>query len=115
MPGFFLHASAVMTCTHFAPVRIVPTQTRVTVSSQFVATASSALTVTGCPFTVPGPKPQPCVTVKWILLSNRVLVNGEAVLLQATPGTGAGICQSAEQIPQGPPNVTTMQQRSLGG
>ena len=118
MPGFFLHVGAVMTCTHFAPVTIPPTQPRVVVSGQPVATASALLTVTGCPFQIPtpaGPVPQPCVTVQWANLSARVLIAGQPALLQATPGTGAGVCFSATLLPAGPPNVTVMQQRSLEG
>jgi hypothetical protein len=118
MPGFFLHAGAVITCTHRAPVTVAPTQARVTVSTQFVATASSVLLVSGCPFQIPtpvGPKPQPCVRVQWANVSVRVLVAGQPALLQANPGTGAGVCLSVEQLPAGPPNVNQMQQRSMGG
>jgi hypothetical protein len=115
MPGFFLHVGAVMTCTHLAPVTIPPAQSRVTVSGQFIATASGVPTVTGCPFQTPIPKPQPCVTVKWANLSSRVVVAGQPALLQAAPGPGAGTCFSVEQIPAGPPVVNQMQQRAMGG
>jgi len=118
MPGFFLHVGAVMQCPHFAPVTIPPTQPRVLVSGQAVATASALLTVTGCPFQVPtpgGPVPQPCVPVEWANFSTRVLIDGEPALLQANLGTGAGVCLSATAIPAGPPNVSAMQQRSLEG
>lgn len=115
MPGFLLHVNAVMQCTHAAPATTTPTQPRVLVNGQSVATASNIITVTGCPFTVPGPKPQPCVIVKWLMLSTRVLVNGQPVLLQPTPtGSGSGICQSAEQIPQGPPIIGMVQTRVIG-
>ena len=59
-------------------------------------------TVAGCPFQVPvgaGTKPQPCVKVQWPVPATRVKVDGQPVLLQ----TSTGLCQSAEQIPQGPP------------
>jgi hypothetical protein len=115
MPGFLLHVNAVMQCTHFAPATTAPTQPRVLVSGQPVATASNIITVAGCPFTVPGPKPQPCVTVKWLMLSIRVLVNGQPALLQPTPtGPGPGICQSSEQIPQGSPIIGMVQTRAIG-
>lgn len=114
MPGFLLHVGAVMQCTHQAPVSTAPTQPRVLVSGQSVATAKNILVVAGCPFQVPvgaGTKPQPCVKVQWAMLSTRVLVNGEPALLQISPGPGAGVCQSAEQIPQGPPVVGAFQAR----
>ncbi|HNB51773.1 MAG TPA: hypothetical protein PK530_07510 [Anaerolineales bacterium] len=115
MPGFLLHVNAVMQCTHGAPAMTTPTQPRVLVNGQPVATAANLITVAGCPFTIPGPKPQPCVTVKWLMLSTRVLVNGQPALLQPSPsGAGTGICQSVEQIPQGPPIIGMVQTRVIG-
>ena len=117
MPGLLLHANAVMQCTHLAPIAIAPNQTRVLVSTQPVATANSALTVAGCTFQIPppaGPKPQPCVRVLWSMVSARVSVMGQPVLLQPSPGTGPGVCQSAEQVPQGSPNVNSVQMRVTG-
>ena len=83
-------------------------------TGQPAATAPGLLTVTGCLFTLPGPKPQPCVRVQWANVSTRVMVAGQPALLQAAPGFGAGTCLSAEQIPQGPPIVTAMQLRVTG-
>jgi hypothetical protein len=118
MPGLLLHANAIAQCTHVGPVTIAPGQMRVLVSTQPVATAAATITVAGCPFQVPtpgGPKPQPCVRVQWTMMSTRVFASGQPVLLQPTPsGPGPGVCQSAEQIPQGPPTINTMQTRVLG-
>lgn len=115
MPGFLLHQNATMTCTHSIPVTMVPAQARVLVSAQPVATTGTQLLVGGCPFTVPGPKPQPCVKVQWQLPTTRVLVSGLPALVQPTPGPGAGICQSPGPgpipIPNGPPIVGAMQAR----
>src|SRR5581483_1826514 len=109
MPGLLMHVGATTQCTHLAPATTAPAQTRVFVSGQPVATAANLITVAGCPFTVPGPKPQPCVTVRWQLLAGRVLVNGQPPLLQPSPGSGPALCLSAEQIPQGPPTVSAVQ------
>ncbi|HSI59406.1 MAG TPA: hypothetical protein VLA16_17725 [Ideonella sp.] len=113
MPGLLLHVNAVMQCTHGVPAQIVPAQPRVLVSGQPVATMSSQVLVAGCPFTVPGPKPQPCITVKWLMPSVRVLVMGQPAMLQPAPGTGPGLCLSAEQIPNGPPIVSAVQPRVM--
>lgn len=110
MPGFMLHVGAVIQCTHAAPVSTAPSQPRVVVSGQPVATSSNILLVVGCPFQLPS-KPSPCVKVQWLSLSTRVLVAGQPVLLQVSPGPGAGLCQSPEQAPQGPPMVASMQAR----
>jgi hypothetical protein len=116
MPGFLLHVNLGMQCFHAAPVATAPTQPRVLVSGQPVAIATNQLLVTGCPFTLPTtpPKPQPCVRVQWLMLSTRILVSGQPAMLQVAPGSGAGICLSAEQIPQGAPFVTAMQNRVIG-
>ena len=116
MPGFLVHEKAVMTCPHGATVMIPPGQARVMATVNLLATQTSVLTVVGCPFTVPtpgGPKPQPCVTVRWQNLSTRVKANALAIVLQATPPAtpGAAMCYSVEQIPQGPPLVQMVQTR----
>jgi hypothetical protein len=111
MPGLLLHVGATVACTHFAPAQTTPTQPRVLVSGMPVATTANVWLVTGCPFTVPPGKPQPCVTVRWLSPAVRVLVEGLPPIVQAGIGTGEGICQSAEQIPQGPPLVAAIQPR----
>jgi hypothetical protein len=113
MPGFLLHVAAACQCTHAAPATIVPTQPRVLVSGQPVATMTAQIMVAGCAFTIPGPKPQPCVTIKWLMPSTRVLVMGQPAMLLPSPGVGPGICQSPEQIPQGPPVVGAVQPRVI--
>jgi len=113
MPGFLLHVGAVMQCFHAAPATIAPSQPRVVVSAQPIATMASVIAVAGCPFVV-GPKPQPCVLVKWAMPSTRFLVAGQPVALAPGPGPGPGICLSAEQIPQGAPIVGVVQARVIG-
>jgi hypothetical protein len=73
-----------------------------------VATMADAYPVAGCVFTV-GTKPQPCVTVQWLVLAARVRVMGQPVINQ----TSVGSCQSAEQIPQGPPSLLAAQTRVI--
>lgn len=113
MSGFLLHVGATIICTHGAQVSVVSSNQRVVVSGQPVATFSDTYPVAGCPFQIPigtGTKPQPCVKVQWVVPAARVRVNGQPVLLK----TSTGICQSAEQIPQGPPNVAVTQMRVRG-
>lgn len=109
MPGFLLHVGAMVQCPHVAPVNAITSNTRVFVSGQPAVTIGDTFLVTGCPFMV-GPKPQPCIRVQWIVPANRVLVNGQPVLLQ----TSVGLALSPEQIPQGPPVVVATQMR-VGG
>jgi len=115
MPGNLLHVGAIVQCTHAATATIAPSQTRVLTPSGPVATLADLISVAGCPFQVPigtGTKPQPCVKVQWLMISGRCQANGQPLLL-ATPGSGGGICQSVEQIPQGPPIVGSVQLRAI--
>ena len=110
MPGFLFHVGATAICPHGGQVTVMPANTRVTVGGQPVATMADICLVAGCAFTVPPGKPQPCVSVQWLIPANRVFVNGQPVILQ----TSSGICMSAEQIPQGPPTVIMTQTRVSG-
>lgn len=110
MPGFLFHVGATALCPHGGQVSVVPSSPRVLVGGQPVATMADTYPIAGCAFTVPGPKPQPCVTVRWLVPATRVLVGGQPAILQ----TSTGLCQSAEQIPQGPPNVVVTQIRVKG-
>jgi hypothetical protein len=99
-----------MICPHGGQVSIVSTNTRVLVARQPVATQSDTFTVAACAFTVPPGKPQPCVMVKWLVPATRIMVGGKPAVLQ----NSVGLCQSAEQIPQGPPNIVMTQIRVKG-
>jgi hypothetical protein len=110
MPGFLFHVGATATCPHGGQVSTISTNTRVLVSGQPVATLGDTYLVAGCAFTVPPGKSQPCVKVQWLVPATRVLVGGKPAILQ----TSTGICQSAEQIPQGPPIVIATQTRVSG-
>ncbi len=107
-----LNKGSQIQCPHAATVNIQASNTKVKADGQAVVTMSDTFTVSGCPFQIPTPvpKPQPCVTLQWVVPAKRVKVNGQPVLLQDS----SGICQSAEQIPQGPPNVVMVQMRVKG-
>jgi uncharacterized Zn-binding protein involved in type VI secretion len=110
VPSPILHAGATLICLHAGQVSIIPTQARVFVGGQPAATVSDTFLVGGCPFTVPGPKPQPCVSVQWLAPAARVFVNGQPAIVQA----GSGLCLSAGRIPQGAPIVVIAQPRARG-
>jgi hypothetical protein len=113
MPGPLIHVGMTAMCPHGAAVSVVTSNTRVLVSGQPVATLADKYPIAGCPFQIPfgvGTKPQPCVQVQWVVPAARVKVLGQPVILQ----TSVGVCQSAEQIPQGPPSVTVAQTRVVG-
>jgi hypothetical protein len=113
MPGYLLHVNAGMQCPHLAPATIAPSQPRVLVSGQAVATMASQIGVLTCPFTVPPGKPQPCTIVKWSMPTSRVLVVGQPAMVQPMLGQGMGVAISPgpPPTPNGPPIVTAMQPR----
>lgn len=107
MPGFLYHVGATAICPHGGQVSVVPSSPRVLVGGQPVATMADTYPIAGCAFTLPSGKPQPCVTVRWLVPAVRVRVGGQPAILQSS----TGLCQSAEQIPQGPPSVVVTQLR----
>jgi Domain of unknown function (DUF4280) len=110
MPGPLIQLGATIMCPHGGQVSDVPTNSRVLASGAPVATVADTFPVAGCAFTLPGPQPSPCLTVQWITPAVRVLVNGTPALLQ----TSAGLCNSPQQLPQGPPVVAATQVRVIG-
>ena len=113
MGAFIVHVGATVSCPHGGQASITSVNQRVKVGGQAVALATDVTTVAGCSFQVPigaGTKPQPCVKVQWAAPATRVKVMNQPVLLS----TSSGACQSAEQIPQGPPTVGATQTRTSG-
>jgi len=113
MPGFLIQVGATITCPHAGKANVTPSNQRVKVGGMPVAVVADQTVVGGCPFQVPigtGTKPQPCVKVLWQAPATRVKVMGQFVLLQSS----VGVCQSAEQMPQGTAIISTTQTRVRG-
>jgi hypothetical protein len=108
VPGPILCIGSAVMCPHGGHMDFVPDNRRVAVSGMAVATMADTFPVIGCVFKV-GTKAQPCVTVEWLVPAARVRVIGLPVVTQAS----VGICQSAELIPQGSPNVLCAQSRVI--
>ena len=109
MGDFLLQVGAAGMCPHGGPLQVVPSQAKVLLGGQPAATVADQFVITGCPFTVPPSKPQPCVTATFAPAVKVLLSNNPAVLK-----SGGLICQSAEQIPQGPPTITVTQVKVTG-
>jgi hypothetical protein len=111
--SFLLIASATILCPHLGKVSVTPSNGRVLLGGVPALVLPDLSTVAGCLFQVPigtGTKPQPCVKVQWSLPAARVKINGQPALLQSS----SGVCQSVEQIPQGPPTIVLTQVRVRG-
>lgn len=108
MPGPVLHTGATGNCPHGGPLQITASSPRVQVGGANAAVLSDAGLVSGCTFAV-GQKLQPCTTTKWIAGATRVTASGQALLIN--PPTA--LCLSADQIPAGPPSITSSQTRVI--
>jgi uncharacterized Zn-binding protein involved in type VI secretion len=106
VPGTLFHVGAAAICPHGGPVSTISQNTRVLVSGLPVATVADNYLIAGCVFSTAA-GPHPCVTVRWLVPSLRVRVNGQPAILQ----TSTGLCQAPDQLPQGPPTVITTQPR----
>ncbi|HMQ64781.1 MAG TPA: hypothetical protein PJ992_00705 [Arachnia sp.] len=114
MPGSLVHVGASVLCQHGAGAMPTTSNTKVFVNGLAVLTAADVTTVLpGCPFAA-GTKLQPCATIRWpAAAATKVLIGGRPAVVRVT-GSGPGLCQSADQIPQGLPTVTAVQQRIIG-
>jgi hypothetical protein len=109
MPGQSLTVASTLMCPHGGTALIVTTNSRASAGA-LLATASDSVTIAGCPFTLPGPAPSPCVTVQWVVPEMRVKIGG-------APGldtSSVGLCLSAAGAPQGPVIVQATQPRMSG-
>lgn len=97
-------------CPHGAQATVITTNTKVKVGGNFAILSTDTMVIAGCPFTLPGPKPSPCVTIQWSAPAQKVKVNGTPVLLQ----TSVGLCKSPEGAPQGPASVSGVQTKVMG-
>ena len=113
MPGFPMTVAAVASCFHQGHATIAPDQTAVAIQGALAATATSLITVAGCPFTPVAY--HPCTTIRWLTLSTKVTSQGKPLILMALTGSGVGpgLGQAADQAPQGPPTVMTNQLKVL--
>ena len=81
MPGFLLHAGALVFCAHGGAALATEPNGRVLVMGQPVTTLGAPYSIAGCPFTVPPGVPQPCVEATWLVASARVKAGGQPVLV----------------------------------
>ncbi|MCP3911606.1 MAG: hypothetical protein GY713_11685 [Actinomycetia bacterium] len=98
---------ATITCPHGGTVEITSTNTDVTTNDTSILTMSDTFTISGCAFTLPGPKPSPCVRIQWVVPDLFVTVNQIPTLSRSS----TGICFSADSIPQGAPIIADTQKK----
>lgn len=110
MAAPILTTGSTVLCPHGGTVTHVPGQVDMTVDGQPALLLTDMGLVAGCPFVVPGQGPSPCLSVRWLTGAALTRVRGVPVLLQ----TSTGLCMNAQQVPQGPPLVASVQARAGG-
>jgi uncharacterized Zn-binding protein involved in type VI secretion len=109
MPAFLTTASTVQ-CMHGGQAILTTSNTSLYADGMPVLLQSDTHSVAGCPFTLPGPKPSPCITIQWSAGTTMVTVNGTPALVQSSVGT----CYSPENAPQGVAIIGNTQQKGEG-
>jgi hypothetical protein len=106
--GNTLNINSMLKCPHGGTVQIISSNVQVMVDGVAAALATDQFVIAGCSFQIPvgaGTKPSPCVSVKWLMADMRTKVGGAATLNKSS----VGLCQTAEQIPQGPVSISSTQ------
>ncbi len=109
MSGLILDTKSTIICPQGGLISPIASNIRVFVNGQPAVTQSDTFLVAGCVFNISS-LPHPCVSSRWLSSSLRIKVNGQPVLLN----NSVGMCLSADQSPQGPPNIIVAQLRVKG-
>jgi hypothetical protein len=109
MPGNLLTTASTIMCPHGGQVNLSTANSKVMADGSPVLLETDIHTVSGCPFTLPAPKPSPCIRVEWTLGTTKMSINGTSALTQSS----IGICYSPESAPQGVALVVNTQMKGM--
>ena len=107
MPNYLTTNSTVL-CPHGGRATLLTTNTKVLANGAPVLLESDIHLVVGCPFTLPGPKPSPCIRIEWSAGSTKTTANSTAPLLK----NSIGKCYSAENAIQGVATIVNTQMKA---
>jgi hypothetical protein len=108
MPGYILTTMSQVKCMHGGTAMLTTANTMMKVDGAPALLESDIHRVVGCPFTVPGPKPQPCIRIEWTAGATMCKSNGKKVLVQSSVGR----CISEEGAKQGEARVAQTQMKA---
>ena len=97
MPGYILTTSSQVMCMHGGTASLTTSNTKMKIDSSPALLESDVHSVAGCSFTLPGPKPSPCIRIEWTAGATMCKNDGTKVLIQSSVGK----CISAEGATQG--------------
>ena len=106
MPGFLLHLGATVMCAHGGQAQPLAANPRVLVTGQPTVKMTTSYAIAGCPLPPPPNGNGPCVTADWVTAAQRVLSDGQPLLL----ADSWAIC-----APTASPLVTAVTQTRVSG
>ncbi len=110
MPGYILTTASQVMCTHGGNAILTTSNTQLQVDNALALLETDVNSIAGCPFTLPGPKPSPCIRIEWTAGATQCKSNGTKVLIQSSMGK----CISAEGATQGIAIVIQTQMKVQG-
>lgn len=109
MPGNILTTSSQIKCMHGGSAILTTSNTKMMVDNAPALLESDIHSVAGCPFTLPGPKPSPCIKIEWMLGAAMCQSGGTKVLVMSSIGK----CSSAEGAVQGIAIISQTQTKTM--
>jgi hypothetical protein len=108
--GALLTTVSMLMCPHGGTVTAISSNTQVSAGGAPLVRSSDTFIIAGCPFTLPGPVPSPCMTVQWIQTDTQSKAAGDFTLSM----NSMGLCLAATQAPQGTVLINNTQQKVTG-
>ena len=106
MPGFLLHVGATVMCAHGGQARPIIPNPRVMVMGQPTVTRAASYVIADCPLPRSPNGNGPCSKARWVTWAQRVISNGQPLLL----ADSQGIC-----APTGTPLIPAVTQTRVSG
>jgi len=107
MPSYLTKTSTIL-CSHGGMANLLTANTKVFAAGAPVLLESDIHPVMGCPFTLPGGKPSPCIRIEWFAGSTKTAANSTAPLLE----NSIGQCYNAENAIQGVAAIVNTQMKA---
>ena len=108
--GALLTTASILMCPHGGTVTAISSNTQATAGGSPLVRGSDTFIIAGCPFTLPGPVPSPCMTVQWMQTDTESKAAGDFTLSMSS----MGMCLAATQAPQGSVMINNTQQKVTG-
>lgn len=108
--GALLTTASILMCPHGGTVTAITSNAQATAGGSPLVRGSDTFTIAGCPFTLPGPVPSPCMTVQWMQTDTESKAAGDFTLSM----NSMGMCLAATQAPQGTVLINNTQQKVTG-